>query len=280
MKRTLLMAVMLVITLLLSACWPGEINVTTVMDENGAGHRDFIVVVYDDSLSEDPIPNPDDPDGTKGNGPVLNDKHVVGGVEALQTWLEDNAPSFMEVLPMETEGLQRIFTMRITFESFEEFLSLYEQIVNLSPTLSWDDFTDAEKPTLEVVEGDDTTTVTFTESKVLLEAAFDWFIDGVYNDIYDEADLAGFVDKASISEFAEVNLTLGDQTLEITSEYDATIDNGDGTTGAVSFVDEESFELVYTFDNPEEPMNNTLFILITIGLVALVGVVAAVTLKK
>lgn len=277
MKRNFTLLVIIVLTLLLSACWPGEIGVDTVMDENGMGHRDYFVVVYDDSLSETPITNPDDPDGTKGNGPVLNDKHITGGVEALQEWFETNAPEFMEVLPMETEGNQRIFTLRMTFDSFEDFLDKYEQLVNLSPNLSWDDFTEAEKPSFTTSEEDGMTYVSLTESKVLLEASFDWAIDGIFNSIFDAADLAGFVDKASITEFATYKTMLGDEALEITSEYDATVVNDNQSTGAVVFIDQDSFTLTYSY---ETPANNTvLLVAIGAGVVVIAGL-AFVFMKK
>lgn len=278
MKKYLSVLVIMTISLVLAGCWPGELGVSTVFDENGAGHRDYFVVVYDDSLSTEPIGNPDDPEGTKALGAVLNDKHVDGGVEAIQDWLENNAPSFLEVLPMETEGVQRIFTVRMTYESFDEFLSQYEQLVDLSPNFGWSDFSDAEKPTLTTTEADGLTTVSFDESQVLLEASMDWAIDGIYNSIFLEADLAGFVDKSSISQFATYEVELGDETLSIISEYDATIENSDGSLGAVDYIDEGEFEVNYSFDTPF-----SLSLGLIIGLVAGAAVViggAVLILKK
>lgn len=271
MKRKFLLLSTFVFTLVLSACWPGEIGVSTVIDENGAGHRDFFLVVYDDSLSANPITNPDDPDGSKGNGPVLNNKHITGGVTAIQDWFEENAPSFMEVLPMRTEGLQRIFTLRMEFDSFEQFLSQYEQLVNLSPNLSWSDFTAAEKPTLAQVEVDGELRVTFRESTEILQASFDWAIDGIYNSIFLEADLAGFLDKASITQFATYNLEIGDETLNIESVYNETAQQ-------VVFIDQASFTLTGSFD---VPANNTLLIaLIAAGVLVVAGGLFFVFKKK
>ena len=278
MKRKLTFLSIIVFTMVLSACWSGEIGVDTVMDVNGAGHRDFYVVVYDDTLSSTPIINPNDPDGSKGNGPVLNAQHIEGGIPAIQDWLEDNTPAFLEVLPMRTEGVQRIFTVRMTFDSFEDFLSQYEQVVNLSPTLSWSDFTDAEKPTLTTVEEDGLSKVTLTESNVILQASFDWAIDGIYNSIFLEANLAGFVDKTSLSQFATYNLTLGEEELSIISEYEPDVVDSNGLLGQVVYIDQPTFTLTSTTELPA--MNTLLFVLIGAAVVAVAGGAYYFTKKK
>lgn len=278
MKKLLSVFIIMTISLVLAGCWAGELGVSTVFDENGAGHRDYRVVVYDDTLSEDPIGNPDDPDGSKALGAVQNNKHIEGGVVAIQDWLENNAPSFLEVLPMETEGVQRIFTVRMTYDSFEEFLSQYEQLVDLSPGFGWSDFTEDEKPTLTTTEADGITTVTFDESQVLLEASMDWAIDGIYNSIFLEADLAGFVDKSSISQFATYEVELGDETLAIASDYDPTIERSDGALGAVDYIDDGEFQVNYSFDTPFTLSTGSIIGLI-IGGAAIIGG-AVILIKK
>ena len=279
MRKVLSILTIITISLVLAGCWPGEIGVSTTFDVDGAGHRDYRLVVYDDSLSTTPISNPDDPEGTKALGEVLNDKHIDGGVEAIQGWLETNAPVFLEVLPMETEGVQRIFTLRMTYESFEEFLSQYEDLVNLSPNLSWADFTEEEKPTLVTTEADGITTVTFEESQVLLEASWDWALDGIYNSIFQEADLAGFVDKSSITQFATYDVDLETETLSIVSEYDPDVENSDGTIGSVQFIDVGEFSLAHSFDTPFA-FTPLLIGLIVAGAALLVGGVVFVVKKK
>ena len=137
----------------------------------------------DDTLSTTPITNPDDPAGTEGKGAVLNDKHIDGGVIAIQTWLEENAPDFITVHDAKVEGYHRIFTMSYEFKDFDDFLTKYQTLVNLSPTLSWDDFDASELPTL-VVSGGFTKTLTFKESKAIVDASLDWAIDGIWNSIY------------------------------------------------------------------------------------------------
>ena len=278
MKRKLTFLSIMAFTLILSACWSGEIGVDTVMDKDGAGHRDFYVVVYDDTLSTEPIINPNDPDGAKGNGPVLNDQHIDGGIVAIQDWLETNSPSFLEVLPMRTEGVQRIFTVRMTFDSFEDFLRQYEQLVDLSPNLSWSDFTAAEKPTLTTVEEDGMSKVTLTESRVILEASFDWAIDGIYNSIFLEANLAGFVDKTSLSQFATYNLTLGEESLNIISEYNPTVVDSNDRMGQVVYIDQAVFTLTSATELPA--MNTLLFVLIGAAVVAVGGGAYLLTKKK
>jgi len=277
MKRKLTFLSIIVFTMVLSACWSGEIGVDTVMDLQGAGHRDFYVVVYDDTLSTTPIINPNDPDGSKGNGPVLNNQHIEGGIPAIQDWLEDNTPAFLEVLPMRTEGVQRIFTVRMTFDSFEDFLGQYEQLVDLSPTLSWSDFTEAEKPTLTTVEEDGLSKVTLNESNVILQASFDWAIDGIYNSIFLEASLAGFVDKTSLTQFATYNLTLGEEELSIISEYEPDVVDSNGLLGQVVYIDQPSFTLTST---TELPALNTLLLVVIGGAVAAVAGGAYFLLKK
>ena len=98
-------------------------------------------------LSSDPIKNPDDPVADRRRS-CYNNPHVNGGVVAIQKWLEDNAPKFMTVEPMKTEGVQRIFTLTFKFKNFDDFLDKYEQLVNLSSTLKWSDFAN-DLPTLK-----------------------------------------------------------------------------------------------------------------------------------
>ena len=279
MRKALSVLTIIAISLIRAGCWPGEIGVSTVLDVNGAGHRDYRLVVYDDSLSTEPIANPNNPEGTKALGDVFNDKHIDGGVEAIQDWLETNAPVFLEVLPMETEGVQRIFTVRMTFTSFDDFLAQYEDLVDLSPNLSWADFTDEEKPTLVTTEADGMTTVSFEESQVLLEASMDWALDGIYNSIFQEADLAGFLDKTSITEFATYDVELGTETYSIVSEYDPDVENSDGTLGSIQFIDVGEFAVGYSFETPFA-FTPLLIGLIVAGAALLVGGVVFIVKKK
>lgn len=263
MKKLLALIVLLAFAFVLNACWPGEITVETSFNADGSGTRYIILDVMDDTLSTTPITNPDDPAGTEGKGAVLNDKHIDGGVIAIQTWLDENAPDFITVHDAKVEGFHRIFTMSFDFDSFDDFLDKYEQLVNLSPTLSWDDFEANELPTLEV-SGGFTKTLTFKESKVLVDAMLDWAIDGIYNSIYNEADLAGFVTKADISVLANYSVTINEGKVEELREYDATAVDGD-FTGKVIFVESEDFEVTGSF------FNVTLLIIVILG-VAVVGV--------
>jgi len=222
----------------LTGCWYGEIGVETVFDEkDGGGTRTFILDVMDDSLSATPIPNPDDPEGTEGKGAVLNDVQIDGGVEAIQDWFEDNAPTFLTVEAMETVGYHRYFKLSFAFADFDEFLEKYGQLVDLSPTMDWADFTDAEKPTW-VCDG---AACTFTEAKATLDASLDWAIDGIWNDIYVEGGLAGFVTKADISVLANVTVTINDvEGFAELQHFDEDAVDGAGT-GAMVYVESASF---------------------------------------
>lgn len=243
MKKILTLAVMLVTVLLLAACWPAEVGVTTEFNANGSGTRTFVVDIMDDTLSTTPIGNPDDPEGVEEKGAVINDKHIDGGLIAIQTWLEENAPDFITVHPARVEGYHRYFTFSYDFSSFKDFLEKYETLVNLSPTISWDDFEDSEKPQF-TAEGFFEKKLTFKESKVLLEASLDWAVDGIFNDIYNEQDLAGFVTKADISVIANVVIQLGDGEFKEERHYDANRDDGtDGDKGVIVFVESEEFEV-------------------------------------
>lgn len=270
MKKLLALIVLLAFAFVLNACWPGEITVETSFNADGSGTRYIILDVMDDKLSTTPITNPDDPAGTEGKGAVLNDKHIDGGVIAIQTWLNENAPDFITVHAAKVEGYHRIFTMSFDFDSFEDFLDKYEELVNLSPTLSWDDFEADELPTLEV-SGGFTKTLTFKESKVLVDAMLDWAIDGIFNSIYNEADLAGYVGKADISVLANYSVTINDGKVEELREYDATAVDGE-YTGKVIFVESEDFEVTGSF------FNVTLLIIVILG-VAVVGVGGFFALK-
>lgn len=263
MKKLLSLIVILALAFVLNACWPGEITVNTTFNADGSGTRYIILDVMDDLLSTTPIGNPDDPAGTEGKGAVLNDKHITGGVIAIQAWLVENAPDFITVHPAKVEGYHRIFTMSFDFDSFDDFLDKYETLVNLSPTLSWNDFSANERPTLEV-KGGFNKTLTFKESKELVDAMLDWAIDGIFNSIYNEADLAGFVGKADISVLANYSVTINKDKVEELRVYDPTAVDGD-STGKVIFVESNEFEVTGSF------FNATLLIIVVLG-VAAVGV--------
>lgn len=268
MKKLLVLFVMAVVLVTLTACWPGEIGITTVFNANGSGTRTIVLDVMDDTLSAVPIINPDDPDQTEGKGAVLNDKYIDGGVIAIQTWLEDNAPDFITVEAVRTEGFHRYFTMTYDFDDFDDFLDKYEQLVDLSPNMSWDDFDDDEKPTL-TIEGSFKKSLTFKESRNIVEASLDWAIDGIWNDIYDEADLAGYVTKADISVLAGYTVTIGESEVEELRYYDATAADGDTNTGKVIFVESNAFEVTGDFTN------TGLIIGLSVGVVVIVGGVVA-----
>ena len=271
MRRIVSLLVLALFVAALSACWPGEIEVSTTFNADGSGTRYIILEVMDDTLSTTPITNPDDPAGTEGKGAVLNNKHITGGLIAIQTWLEENAPDFITVHEAEIDGYTRIFTMSFDFEDFDDFLDKYEQLVNLSPNLSWDDFDDAEYPTLEVTGGF-TKTMTFKESKAIVQASLDWAIDGIFNSIYDAADLAGFVGKADISVLANYTVTINEGSYEELRVYDPAAADGTGT-GKVIFVVSENFTATGEF------VNTGLIIGLVLGVVAVAAAGAFVFLK-
>lgn len=246
-KRSFLLAVLLVLTFSLSGCWAGEVKVDTTINTDGSGSRSFVLSVYDDSLQTDPITNLDDPEGTEGKGPIINSTHVTGGVSAIQTWLEDNSPTWMTVEEMDTVGIQRIFTLTFDFEDFDQFLARYKELVDLSPTLSWSDFTAEELPTF-VCEGLYSKECTFTEDTVLVNASLDWAKAGIWEDIYLEADLAGYIGKDDIGVLADYVLDLNGETITEIHAYDADAVDGDGT-GAVVNVTSDSFTLTTTYSN-------------------------------
>ncbi len=232
MKKLLSLLVVVALVLTLSGCWSGEIAVDTVINEDGSGTRTIVLAVMDDTLSTDPITNPDDPDGTEGKGAVINNQHITGGLPEIQTWLEANSPTWMTVEEMETDGIYRNFTLTYDFTDFDDFLAKYEELVDLSPNLAWTDFAEDEQPTL-VCDGTYKVNCTFNESIDLVNASLDWAVDGIWNDIYDEATLAGWVGKGDISVLANYTVTLGDQTVEELQFYDPDAIDGEGTGATV-----------------------------------------------
>jgi len=271
-KRSFLLVLVFALTLTLTGCWAGEVKVDTEINKDGSGTRSYIMAVYDDSLQTDPITNPDDPDGTEGKGAVINSIHITGGVSAIQTWLEDNAPEWMTVEDMKTEGNQRIFTLTYDFTDFDQFLARYEELVDLSPNLSWADFEANELPTFEC-SGFITKECTFNESKDMVNASFDWAQDGIWEDIYDEATLAGYVTKADIAVLSDYVLEVNGEVYEELHHYDAAAVDGDGT-GAVVNVESESFSLGTSFTN------TTNVVIIAVVAVAVIGGGAFLLLRK
>ncbi len=266
-KRILLVFALLFAGLALTGCWQGEIGVETVFDSKaGSGTRTIVLDVMDDTLSDTPIINPDDPDQTEGKGAVINNKHIDGGLTAIQTWLVANAPTFVTVEPMTTDGYHRYFTLTYTFEDFDDFLDKYEQLVDLSPLLDWDDFDQTEKPSWTC----DGSTCTFFETKDILNASMDWAIDGIWNDIYLADDLAGYVEKENIAVLANYTLTVGEETYEELQEFDPDAIDGEGT-GKVVYVQSATFT-----ESGEFPMGTWAIVGIIGGAVVVVAGLAVV----
>ncbi len=270
-KRMLLLVVMVLGLVALAGCWPGEIGITTVFNADGSGTRTIVLDVMDDGLSAEPIINPDDPEQTEGKGAVLNNKYITGGVVAINTWLQENAPDFITVEEARVDGYHRYFTLTYSWDDFDDFIDKYKALVNLSPNLSWTDFDAAELPKLEV-KGGYSKTLTFTESKAIVEASLDWAIDGIYNDIYDEADLAGWVGKADISVLAGYTVVINDEKYEELRYYDPDAEDGD-FTGKIIFVESDDFTLTGSF------ANTGLIVGTIIGAMALIGGAVFVVLK-
>lgn len=248
MKKTLfeiLMAIILAIVLV--GCYQGEIAVETRFYGNGSGERVFILDVMDDLLHDEAIPNPDDPDGSKNFGPVLNDQHINGGIIAIQTWLSENKPNILTLHEPEVNGYHRFFKLSFKFDSWEDFLAKYKILVDLSPNVKWDDFEDYELPKWEV----DGKKVTFTESRELLMASMDWAITGIHKDIYDPKDL-GDVKANDIVSLANYRLFMGSGELKLEQKYDPEYIHPDtGNQGAVVYPSETEFTLEYTYKDDE-----------------------------
>ena len=274
-KRISLLSLMLLAVFTLAGCWNGEVLVETTMEMDGSGERIYQLRVMDDTLSEDPILNPDDPDQNKDTGPVINDKHIEGGLVAIQTWLEENAPDFMTVHDMETEGYMRYYTLSFTFDDFADFEDKMQQLVDLSPVLSWEDFDADELPSFEC-EGALSQTCTFSESRVIVEASMDWAIDGIWNDIYDADDLAGFVEKADIATLADYRLELNEELYEELAHYDpeAEYPENDDHDGRMVYVTSETFTL------SAEATNTGLLVGIIAGVIVVLGGIVAFVLVK
>jgi hypothetical protein len=269
-KKVLMLVVFLGVALVLTGCWPAEVGVTTTFNADGSGERTIVIDIMDDTLSDDPIGNPDDPDGDEGKGAVVNDKHITGGLPAIQTWLEENAPDFITVEDSYTDGYHRYFVMSYSWTDFDDFITKYQTLVNLSPTLSWDDFDEEELPTLET-SGLYTKEMTFTESRVLVVASLDWAVDGIWNDIYDEADLAGFVTKADISVLAGYKVVINESEFEEAAYYDPDAADGDEYTGVRVFVESESFETTGEFSSTGMVIGT-----VVVGVLVVAGAVFAV----
>lgn len=292
MKKILSFTVLLGIIVLLTGCWPGEVTTITDINRDGSGTKTYELVVW---LSGT---NFDDPDEDEGKGAIDNDKYIVGdGVEAIQTWLEANAPDWATISRDDrvVEGLDaKVFVLSYDFTDFDDYLAKYAELVNLSPTLSWDDFDETEIPSLvteEVeVDGAKVERVTYTESLVMVQASIDWAIQGIFNDdsVFDEADLVGFIGAGDISKVAGVIVNLGEEsTLTEYRYYDADIAEGqqdlEGNElyGKVVYPSGDADGLFIVHDDVELPSNTLLFVGIgVVAVLAVAGVVLFVTKRK
>lgn len=248
MKKFLLVVVTFGFIFALSGCWNGEISVDTVIEKDGSGSRTITLAVLDDTLSTDPIINPDDPDQTEGKGAVINNKHITGGLSEIQTWLDANSPTWMTVNDMRVDGVTRYFELTYSFTDFDDYMAKYKELVNLSPNQDWSDFDETEIPSF-VCSGTLKVTCEYKESIDIVNASLDWAINGIYTDIYDEDDLAGYVTKADISTLANYKLTVDGKTVESISAYDAEAKDGDAGTGAVVYPTGPSWTLTTEFTN-------------------------------
>lgn len=274
MKRLLLLAVFAVFSLMLTACWPAEVGFeTTFSNANGAGTRVIIIDIMDDKLSAQAIPNPEDPNGTKGKGAVVNDWHINGGLDAIQTWLEENSPEWMTIEPVSTDGYHRYFKMSYSFKDFDDFIAKYEELVNMSPTMSWSDFDEDEKPVWKVETNGLKKNVTFTESFALIAASLDWAVDGIYNDLYNAQSLAGWVGKPDIWAIANYTLEINGETYEEFRRYDTSRPDGENM-GKIVFVESEKFTLGAEFSN------SGLLVIIVLGAVVVIAAAGFIVLKK
>ena len=273
MKKAKVVAQLVLVSFLLVSCWPAEVDVSTTFKADGSGTRVIIVDIMDDTLSSGPIPNPEDPEATKGKGPVINDWHIDGGLMNIQTWLEQNSPSWMRIEAVSVDGVHRRFRMSYDFSSFDDFLAKYETLVNLSPNLSWNDFDAAEKPRWQTSTSGFDRTVTFTESRDIVLASLDWAADGIYNDLYNVQSLAGYVGKADIWALANYRVAIGDDAYEELRHYDKTRPDGEHL-GKVVFVESQIFSL------SGESRNTGLIIAVIAIAGAVVAAVVTLLLRK
>lgn len=277
MKKILSLVMVLVITLVLTSCWAGEISVETKFAANGSGTRTIILDVMDDTLASEPIPNPEDPEGTKGKGPVINNQHITGGLLEIQTWLKANAPEFITVKDPQVDGYHRYFIMEYSFSDFDDFIAKYKALIELSPTITWDDFDKDQLPTF-TSKGFFSKEVVFTESKEMLVATLDWAISGIWEDIYDDQGLGAWgLEKGNIYALAEYKVTIGNEKYELTSGYDADAPDGEeGNKGKIVYFAEEDLKAT------GKVANVTSFVLVGVAAVAVIGVAVLVPflLKK
>lgn len=268
-KKVLLFVVLIGSALALMGCWPAEIGVKTTFEADGSGVREIIIDIMDDTLSTEPIVNPDDPEGDEGKGAVINNQHITGGLPAIQTWLEDNAPDFITIEDSYTEGYHRYFVMTYSWTDFDDFITKYQTMVNLSPNLSWSDFDEEELPKLET-SGLYSKNMTFTESRAIVEASLDWAVTGIWNDIYDPVTLGDYVTKDDISVLAGYKVTINEAEFEEAAYYDPEAPDGD-FDGARVFVESESFEATGEFSRPAMVIGT-----VVVGVIVVAGAVFAV----
>lgn len=256
-KRIFAVIIALVLAFVLAGCYVGEVGVETTFNYHGGGERVYILDVMDDTLYDQPIPNPDDPDGTKEFGAIINsphfpaDKHpdyAAGGVAIIHQWLVDHAPNFITVHdPIIEETYHRVFKLSFTFENFDEFLVKYGQLVNLSPTIKWDDYADEEKPSFKVVGGK----TVFYESREMFAASIDWALQGIYADIYSDDSLG--TTPADIWKINRYHVVMGSDNLLKESYYDAEyVRPQDGKIGDTMFVDDLEFTLEHEYTQAEK----------------------------
>jgi len=276
-KKILLLVVLVGVAFGLMGCWPAEVGVTTTFEADGSGERVIVIDIMDDTLSDEPIVNPDDPNGEEGKGAVINNKHIVGGLPAIQTWLEENAPEFITVEDSYTDGYHRYFVLKYTWTDFDDFIEKYKTMVNLSSTLNWSDFDEEELPKLET-SGFFKKEMTFTESRAIVEASLDWAVEGIWNDIYDPADLADYVTKNDISVLAGYKVVINESSLEKEAYYDPDVEVNETETGARVFVEDEAFTTTGMFSKPGVVIGTVVAGVVVVG--AAVAVVIVTKRKK
>lgn len=240
--RSPVVTLAIVSCLALSSCWQAEVEVSTSFELNGSGRREIVIDIIDDTLSAEPIPNPEDVERKKGKGPVVNNWHIEGGLSAIHVWLVENSPSWLKVHDERVEGVHRYFMLSFEYTDFKDFLMKYESLVNLSPTVKWEDFSVEERPRWEAARSGLMKKVRFYETQETLIASLDWIAEGIFNDIYRPQTLAGLITKDSIWDLAKYKLRIGDESFEELSRYDEKRPDGN-KFGKIVYVESDSFFL-------------------------------------
>ncbi len=240
MKKTTkvlaLLSSLLVLVMLMTACYPAGLVNEMTLNVDGSGTRKFTVF-----LLKDGVENPDDPDEIV-SGMFTDPGYFPQGIQPAVDYLNGLRPDFLTELEVEEEDDNYLVTFYMDFDSIED---LNEKFDVLSLDWDWED-NGVDEAAITIEEEEDKTVYTYTEDASFANFGALWMSvglwesdqgedrifdreyaqgetswEGFYNDYSDESNLlsAMFFTYETVIDFEGVVESFGEKAEEVSVTY-------------------------------------------------------------